>query len=359
MNLPESPLCALLLYCRPGFEKECAAEIQERARLQEALGYAKAKPDSGFVLFAPYEPGMAAELWRRLRFEALIFARQMICVAPQLNNLPVDDRIAPLLAAAGGLGQGFSQVLLETADTNEAKSLAVFTRKFAQPLQNALAQAGLAKADPLAPRLHLFFLNSTSMYLGLSRPGNSSPWPMGIPRLRCPRAAPSRSTLKLEEAFLTFLPENSTALQAGMKAVDLGAAPGGWTWQLARRSLRVTAVDNADIAPDLLDSGVVEHLRVDGFRYKPPKPVDWLVCDMVEQPSRIAALIARWVAAGDCRHAVFNLKLPMKKRYEEVLRCRALIEDGLARSDIVFHLAFRQLYHDREEVTGYLARLSP
>jgi 23S rRNA (cytidine2498-2'-O)-methyltransferase len=359
MNPLESPLHALLLYCRPGFEKECAAEIQERASGLGACGFAKAKPDTGFVLFAPYAPEAAAQLWRRLRFAEMVFARQILCVSPQLNGLPVNDRIAPLLAAARGLGQGFSQVWLETADTNEAKSLAGFTRKFAQPLQNALAQAGLAKPDLHAPRLHLFFLNSTSVYLGLSRPGDSSPWPMGIPRLKFPRAAPSRSTLKLEEAFLTFLPENSQALQAGMKAVDLGAAPGGWTWQLAKRSLRVTAVDNADLAPALLESGVVEHLRVDGFRYKPPKPVDWLVCDMAEQPSRIAALIARWAAAGDCRHAVFNLKLPMKKRYEEVQRCRALIEDGLAQSDSGFHLAFRQLYHDREEVTGYLARLSP
>ncbi len=108
---------------------------------------------------------------------------------------------------------------------------------------------------------------------------------MGIPRLKFPTGAPSRSTLKLEEAFLTFLSERERAdkLKPGMSAVDLGAAPGGWTWQLVKRGLRVAAVDNGPMAEALMASGLVEHCRIDGFRYRPAQPVDWLVCDIVEQ----------------------------------------------------------------------------
>ena len=98
-------------------------------------------------------------------------------------------------------------------------------------------------------------------------------------------------------------------------------------------------------------------MRADGFRDLPPKPVDWLVCDMVEQPSRVAALAARWLAGGHCRQAMFNLKLPMKKRYEELKRCRDIIETALDDAEVPFRLRFKQLYHDREEVTAYLARL--
>ena len=29
-----------------------------------------------------------------------------------------------------------------------------------------------------------------------------------------------------------------------------------------------------------------------GFRFRPRKPVDWLVCDMVESPRKVAARIA-------------------------------------------------------------------
>ena len=48
---------------------------------------------------------------------------------------------------------------------------------------------------------------------------------------------------------------------------------------------------------------------------------------------------------------MFNLKLPMKKRYDEVRRCEQHIE-GVLRH-VPHTLALRQLYHDREEVTGY------
>ena len=47
----------------------------------------------------------------------------------------------------------------------------------------------------------------------------------------------------------------------------------------------------------------------------------------------------------------------MKKRYDEVLRCEAIIRETLADSRARrTMLALRQLYHDREEVTGWLER---
>jgi 23S rRNA (cytidine2498-2'-O)-methyltransferase len=68
---------------------------------------------------------------------------------------------------------------------------------------------------------------------------------------------------------------------------------------------------------------------------------------MVEQPKRIADLIARWLADGMCRRALFNLKLPMKKRYEETRLCLARVRAaaGMVRA--------KQLYHDREEITVF------
>jgi len=123
-----------------------------------------------------------------------------------------------------------------------------------------------------------------------------------------------------------------------------------------RRHLRVTAVDNGALAPALLDSGIVEHVRADGFRYQPPKPVQWMVCDIVEQPIRIADLAARWLAQGWCERTVFNLKLPMKKRYMEVQRCLGRIDEVLRQAGVDYRLQCKQLYHDREEVTVYACR---
>jgi 23S rRNA (cytidine2498-2'-O)-methyltransferase len=113
------------------------------------------------------------------------------------------------------------------------------------------------------------------------------------------------SALKLEEAMHALLREDERKqlLQPGMRAADLGAAPGGWTWVLMRHGLRVTAIDNGPLRPHLLDSGLVEHLRADGFAWQPPQPLDWMVCDMVEQPRRVAERMATWLREGWCARA--------------------------------------------------------
>jgi 23S rRNA (cytidine2498-2'-O)-methyltransferase len=195
--------------------------------------------------------------------------------------------------------------------------------------------------------------------VGFSSGDQGSAAANGILRLKFPREAPSRSVLKLDEALQVLLDggEREQALRPGMRAVDLGAAPGGWTWLMVQQSIRVTAVDNGPMQPELMDSGIVEHRREDGFRYRVPKPVDWLLCDMVEQPQRIAALMGDWLTRGDCRRALFNLKLPMKKRYESLQGCLGSLEARLGEAGLDHRLLCKQLYHDREEVTAYISLL--
>jgi 23S rRNA (cytidine2498-2'-O)-methyltransferase len=341
---------SLILYCRSGFESECASEVQECAAERGAPGYCRAQPGAAFVEFVPFEPASAFRLLQTISLSEFIFARQVFA-ARRIGSLPVTDRVAPLLAALGG--QRVSDLFVETADTNESKELLVFCRKFEKPFSIALKAAGLLTTDPDLPRLHLFFLDSENVFIGLGLPHASSPWFMGIPRLRFPTGAPSRSALKLEEAFHIFLgDERQKHLRAGMRAADLGAAPGGWTWLLVMNGIHVIAVDNGPMDAQVMASGLVEHRREDGFRFRPNRPLDWLVCDMVEQPIRIARLIADWATSGLFRESIFNLKLPMKKRHQEVMRCKGVLEERLEGRS--FQLSFKQLYHDREEVTGYL-----
>jgi 23S rRNA (cytidine2498-2'-O)-methyltransferase len=151
MRRPHADLQALLLYCRPGFESECAAEIQDRAQRLKVPGYSRAKPDSGYVLFTPSEAEGMAVLFKELRFADLCFARQMVSVIPLLSGLPVDDRIGPLMAVAAGVSRKFCDVFLETADTNEAKELSVFLRKFQGPFTRALLGSALEGAKTGAP----------------------------------------------------------------------------------------------------------------------------------------------------------------------------------------------------------------
>lgn len=352
----------VLLYCRSGFEKECAAEITDKAAQREVYGFARVKENAGYVLFECYEAADADKLARELPFSELIFARQMVVVGELLRDLPPEDRISPVAGMLNGVVEKGGDLRVEVPDTNEAKELLKFCRKFTVPLRAALRQQKslLNYESATRPVIHVFFIASGHCYVGYSYPNNNSPFFMGIPRLKFPADAPSRSTLKLEEAFHVFIPadEWDERLASGMYAVDLGACPGGWTYQLVKRSMMVHAVDNGPMAPSLMDTGQVMHHREDGFKYRPTRSnISWVVCDMVEKPVRVANLMAEWLINGWCREAIFNLKLPMKKRYEEVSQNLAMIQEKLQENGINAQIQARQLYHDREEVTVHIRRI--
>lgn len=352
----------IVLYCRPGFEKECAAEISAKAAEREVYGFARVKENAGYVLFECYQHEDADKLARQLPFRELIFARQMFVAGELLRDLPPEDRITPIVGMLTGVVEKAGELRVEVPDTNEAKELTKFCRKLTVPLRASLRASKilLNYESTKRPVVHVFFIAPGTCYVGYSYADNNSPFYMGIPRLKFPADAPSRSTLKLEEAFHVFIPadEWEERLASGMYAVDLGACPGGWTYQLVKRSMMVYAVDNGPMAPSLMESGQVTHCREDGFRYRPPHHnVSWLVCDMVEKPVRVASLMTDWLVNGWCREAIFNLKLPMKKRYEEVTRNLAMIAEKLREQGINAQIQARQLYHDREEVTVHIRRI--
>lgn len=324
-----------LVYCREGFESEAAAELAALIARPVA---------SGSRAFVHASAGS-----ERLDLGALVFARQLIYAAPAIA-LESKDRAGQIIEALRELDLIGHAIFLETPDTTLGREVLGFCGKFQAPLEIAMKKAGvLTPAAPL--RLHALFESSARVTLGFSEVAHASPWLMGIPRLRFPRGAPSRSTLKLDEAISVFISasEQQRLFKPGMRAVDLGAAPGGWTYQLTQRGLKVDAVDNGPMDPALLHSGLVKHWRADGFKFRPKQKVEWLVCDMVETPLKVAELIAHWLQEGLAQRAIFNLKLPMKKRSEALARCRQALEPALSGKRI---LRFKQLYHDREEVTG-------
>ena len=371
----------LVAHCRGGFEPETAADLRRLA----------AETREEITLDAPAGRAFVTGSLDRLDTRSLsrafsrsppIFARSLFsgtgphALFDARGSTARPDRVGPLIELiekeangaqhAPGLfaqpSQPYDALRLETADTNEGKALSGLARSLEARLANELATRGLLRPeherDATAQRgqhLHVLFADGAHAYVGTSVAPWASRWTMGIPRLRMPGRAPSRSTLKLAEAFVVFLQGRELELlRAGMRAVDLGAAPGGWTWQLTQRGLRVTAVDNGQLKGEVRDDPLVTHLRTDGLSYLPKRPVHWMVCDIVEKPSRIAGLVARWIGEGHARQAIFNLKLPMKKRYDEVRRCEGIIREALEKARIEHTLVLRQLYHDREEVTGYV-----
>jgi 23S rRNA (cytidine2498-2'-O)-methyltransferase len=348
----------IVLLCRQGFEAETAAEIQDVATEAGCFGYCKTQTDQAWVSFVA-EDHQLKQLIEHVRFRQLIFARQWFIAGDEVV-LDGYDRVSSIMQALDGTPH-CGEVELIHVDTNEGKELSRLCKSLTGPLASTLRKKNKlsAKRNHKIPRLMILLLDGQRAIVGYHFTNNACKWPDGILHLKSPKDAPSRSTLKLEEAWHWFIPKRQWGerLSAGMRAVDLGAAPGGWTWQLVKRSMMVDAIDNGPMKGDLMESGQVTHHKEDGFKYHPSKKVHWMVCDMAESPIKVAERMAQWMANDWCGETVFNLKLPMKKRYQEVKECLTLMEEVLSNSNKQFEISAKHLYHDREEITCHIRQL--
>jgi 23S rRNA (cytidine2498-2'-O)-methyltransferase len=206
------------------------------------------------------------------------------------------------------------------------------------------------KARPLvfpepAPAGHLGAWTLLAPDRLLASPTKSSPFVQGAVTFVEDRAGPpSRAYLKLWEA-LTRLGRHP---RPGERCMDLGAAPGGWTWALARLGALVVAVDKAPI-----DEGVAAmegvSLRLDSAFAIDPRDearVDWLFSDVICYPPRLLALVRRWVAADAARNIVCTIKFQGETDH------RVAADFAAIPGAVLFHGT-----HNKHELT--FARLAP
>jgi len=132
-----------------------------------------------------------------------------------------------------------------------------------------------------------------------------SPFPNGAVPLASDKNAPSRAFAKLVEAELRL----GRRIGPGELCVDLGAAPGSWTYVAVGRGARVTAIDRSPLRDDLMNHAQVKFQQGDAFRFRPEEPVDWLLCDVIAAPAPTAELLLQWLERKGCRHFVVTLKL--------------------------------------------------
>ena len=105
----------VVLLCRPGFEKECAAEITDKAGQREIFGFARVKENAGYVIYECYQPDDGDKLIRELPFSSLIFARQWFVVGELLQHLPPEDRITPIVGMLQGVVEKGGELRVEVA----------------------------------------------------------------------------------------------------------------------------------------------------------------------------------------------------------------------------------------------------
>ncbi|MEQ7007557.1 SAM-dependent methyltransferase [Actinopolymorpha sp. B17G11] len=158
----------------------------------------------------------------------------------------------------------------------------------------------------------------------------------------------SRAEHKLAEALDVF----GVPLPAGGRAMDLGAAPGGWSYLLAERGLTVYAVDPGNLHPQVAAHPRVVHLRaraetldLGGTR------VGVLVNDTNLDPvdsAQLMCAVAEQLRPGG--YAIMTIKLPSTRPGPGIASAHA----ALAKAYDV--LATRHLPHNRQEVTTLLRR---
>ena len=218
-----------------------------------------------------------------------------------------------------------------------------------KPLGEKLSAASGAPLDVRRPfQILSAVLAGDSAYLGLSLAVNNlSDWAGGVRRFAREPEQISRAEFKLLEALEAFKIE----LPPRGRALDLGAAPGGWTRVLRQKEQYVTAVDPAWLHPTLQTDKGVRHLRLTAEEYlaQYPDTYDVIVNDMrldARDSARLMGEYGRYLYPHGL--ALITLKLP-ERRYQSAL------DHGLNILRQQYTIAgARQLFHNRSEVTVYL-----
>lgn len=156
----------------------------------------------------------------------------------------------------------------------------------------------------------------------------TSPFPDGAVRFHENRIdPPSRAYLKLWEVFTRLSLEPSLKLPGpGDLCLDLGSAPGGWTWVLANLGAQVFSIDKAPLAPQVDAMPGVAHCIGSGFALDPRHAgaVDWLFSDMICYPDKLLEVITRWLELGSCRNFVCTLKFQAETDHTTATRFAAI-----------------------------------
>ncbi|WP_442604059.1 SAM-dependent methyltransferase [Paenibacillus sp. KN14-4R] len=207
-------------------------------------------------------------------------------------------------------------------------------------------------AEPVvrgADRIISIFLIEDMMFVGVSRPqDNVSDWSGGAIRFRKEDGQVSRAKFKLLEAEYVF----SLDFTQYRSAVDLGAAPGGWTSLLLERGLEVTAIDTGTLDPSLMKNKNLKFIRKNASSVKlPERGFDLIVCDMSWNPRQSAGLLKDLLYALQYGGTVIvTVKLMNKKAFQTIKDFVRQLEPELQLQGA------KQLFHNREELTLFLLK---
>ncbi len=185
-----------------------------------------------------------------------------------------------------------------------------------------------------------------SAYMGISfLEDNVSDWTGGVLFYSKSNDVICRSEFKIEEACKVF----NVQISEGMRALDLGAAPGGWTHYLSQQGVLVDAVDPADLSEDVLKLKNVKHYQMTAQKFATIESFsqyDIMVNDMkmdTNQSVDITCEMSEQLRGGGI--CLMTLKLPKSGAMKRINIARKVF--GRKFETVMI----RQLYYNRSEVT--------
>ncbi len=158
----------------------------------------------------------------------------------------------------------------------------------------------------------------------------------------------SRAENKLKEALIKF----GINLSGEGYALDIGAAPGGWTKVLADHGYNVIAVDPGDLKPELEKNPKIKHFkcRIEDLDFN--NFFDIIVNDMNVDPKTTASIMNNLSnTLKENGLAVVTLKLPDKVEADIDEAVQILSKNY----DV---LTIKSLFHNRQEVTTLIKKKS-
>ncbi len=336
----------MILTTNPSSLDLALAELQRAqpgARLVQELApgvWRVALPQHFYVL---------AEQWRQ---QPPIFARHICPVLAEIS-LPDGDEVISVLQA----------VIADFVDlVDPSLSFSVQTRVFGaallkpfnvnEALATAVQQQTGAPLDVRQPEQILsVVIHEQVAYLGLSLAlHNLSDWAGGVRRFARDEGQISRAEFKLLEALEVF---RITLPPYGL-ALDLGAAPGGWTRVLHKLQQYITAVDPATLHPSLKQERTIRHKRMTAEEYlaQGADAFDFIVNDMRQDARDSARLMVQYAPyLFPDGAALMTFKLPENGRRAIIKHAFNILQSAYTIADA------RQLFHNRSEITVYLRRL--
>ena len=327
--------------CSASEENLATAGHELRSVFGRGIGIERLGPDAFVCTGPPIEEIAAAANSGRIAFVQHLAVERV--------RLPVGSGLADVVAAAVELAGGQADLAVQ-AWASGAPRAGYGAGDVYTGVRDALAEHGTTVAR--AGREHVLSVCTTErgVVLGLNRTGVAlSDWPGGRVRLAKGPGHVSRAEFKLEELFMLLPLE----LPRSGNAVDLGAAPGGWTRIVRLRGPQVWAVDPGDMDPRVLADPGVHHVRTTAGEFFRATDLEF---DLVVNDMRMDPLLSCEVmleAAQRLRRgapAGMTLKTGTRRPLQTLQRCR---EKLAAAYEVVFA---RQLHHNRHELTVVLRR---